>query len=57
MHCIMLLLGHIQLFYTLDHAEPEPGVQAEQPQGEGLTNLVGIKASIGASHPILDSYF
>jgi predicted amidohydrolase len=39
------------------HAEPEPGVQAEQAQAEGLTNLVWIKASSSASHPILDFYF
>jgi hypothetical protein len=36
--------------YMLDHAEPEPGVQAEQPQAEGLTNLVWIKASPGKSN-------
>jgi hypothetical protein len=25
--------------YTLDHAEPESGVQVEQPQDEDFTNL------------------
>jgi hypothetical protein len=44
---------HIQV----DHVEPELGVQAEKAQAEGLTNLVWIKASSGASHPILDFYF
>jgi hypothetical protein len=40
MHCIILLLAHIRLFYTLDHAEPEPEVQVEQAQAEVVTNLV-----------------
>jgi hypothetical protein len=35
-----LLLAHIRLFYTLDHAEPGQGVQAEQAQAEEITNLV-----------------
>jgi hypothetical protein len=48
MHCIILLLAHMRLFYTLDHAEPELGVQAEQAQAEGLTNLVWIKTIPGA---------
>jgi hypothetical protein len=48
MHRIILLLAHIRLYYTLDHNEPKPGVQAEQAQVEGLTNLVWIKASPGA---------
>jgi hypothetical protein len=41
----------------LDHAELEPGVQAEQAQAEVFTNLVWIKASPRASHQILDFYF
>jgi hypothetical protein len=59
MHCIILLLAHIQLFYTLDHAEPEPKVQVEQAQVEGLINLVWIKASLGAliNAPCLLLYF
>jgi hypothetical protein len=57
MHRIILLLVHIRLFYTLDHTEPKSGIQAEQAQAESLTNLVWIKASPGASHPILDFYF
>jgi hypothetical protein len=57
MHRIILLLAHIRLFYTLDHTEPKSGIQAEQAQAESLTNLVWIKASPGASHPILDFYF
>jgi hypothetical protein len=50
MHFIILLLAHLQLFYTLDHAEPKPGAQAEQAQAEEFTNLVWIKAYPGASH-------
>jgi hypothetical protein len=46
--------------------KPEPGVQVEQvqkayggPQVPGYedTNIVVIKASPGASHPILNFYF
>jgi hypothetical protein len=57
MHCIILLLAHIRLFYTLDHAELKPEAQAEQAQAEEFTNLVCIKASPGTSHSILDFYF
>jgi hypothetical protein len=39
MHCIIWLLAHIRLFYTLDHTEPKSGVQAEQAQAEVITNL------------------
>jgi hypothetical protein len=39
MHCIILLLAHTQLFYTLDHVESKQEVQAEQAQAEDLTNL------------------
>jgi hypothetical protein len=39
MHHIILLLAHIRLFYTLDHAELKPRVQAEQAQVEAITNL------------------
>jgi hypothetical protein len=41
MHCIMLALAHIWLFYKLDqvHTEPESEVQAEQAQVEAITNL------------------
>jgi hypothetical protein len=38
MHCIILLVAHL-CSYTLDHAEPELEVQAEQDQAEDLTNL------------------
>jgi hypothetical protein len=37
-HCIIYLLPHIRSF-TLDHVEPEPGVQVEQAQAEDFTNL------------------
>jgi hypothetical protein len=40
MHCIILLLAHIRLFYMLDHVEPEPKVQVEQAQAQVVTNLV-----------------
>jgi hypothetical protein len=40
MHCIILLLAHTWLFYMLDQAESDPGVQVEQAQAEDLTNLV-----------------
>jgi hypothetical protein len=40
MHCIILLLAYIWLFYKLDHAEPKPGAQAEQAQAEEFTNLI-----------------
>jgi hypothetical protein len=39
MHCIIWLLAHIRLFYTLDHIELKSGVQAEQAQAEVITNL------------------
>jgi hypothetical protein len=40
-HCIMLTLAHIQLFYVLDqvYAKPELEVQAEQARFEAITNL------------------
>jgi hypothetical protein len=51
-HCIMLTLAHIQLFYLLDrvHAEPESEVPAEEAQGEAITNLALVKASPDASN-------
>jgi hypothetical protein len=39
MHCIISTLAHIQLFYTLDHAELESEVQTEQAQVNAFTNL------------------
>jgi hypothetical protein len=52
MHCTILLSTHSCAF-TLDNAEPELEVQAEQAQVEDPTNLVWIKASPDASnnHP------
>jgi hypothetical protein len=37
--------------------EPKPGVQKEQAQAKGLTNLDWIKTSPGAPHSILDFYY
>jgi hypothetical protein len=39
MHYIILLLAHIRLFYTLDHAEPKQEVHVEQAQVKEFTNL------------------
>jgi hypothetical protein len=39
MHCTIMLLAHIWLIYTLDHAEPNLKVQAKQAQVEELTKL------------------
>jgi hypothetical protein len=39
MHCIIMLLAHIWLVYTLDHMEPELGEPTEQVQAEDLANL------------------
>jgi hypothetical protein len=50
----------------VDHAEPESEFRAEQVQGVfggpqasscEDANIVVIKASLSASHPILDFYF
>jgi hypothetical protein len=43
--------------YTLGPAESELEEPTEQVHVEGFTNLVWIKASPGASHPILGFYF
>jgi hypothetical protein len=55
MHCIMLPLAHVQLFYALDqvHVEPESEAQAEQAQVEAITNLDLDQGK----PPILDFYF
>jgi hypothetical protein len=64
MHCTISLLAHAYS-YMLDHAEPESEFQAEQVQGVfggphasscKDANIVVIKASHSASHPILDFY-
>jgi hypothetical protein len=39
MHYIILLLAHIRLFHTLDHAEPKQEVHVEQAQVKEFTNL------------------
>jgi hypothetical protein len=39
MHCTIMLLAHIWLICTLDHAELNFEVQAEQAQVKELTNL------------------
>ncbi len=64
--CIALFnCGHL-LHIRVDHAEPESEFQAEQvqwvfggPQASSCedANIVVIKASPDASHPILDFYF
>jgi hypothetical protein len=52
MHCNFIL--HYVIFgspmHTLDHAELESEVQAEQAQVQDPTNQDWIKASLGASH-------
>jgi hypothetical protein len=59
-------MHHMRLFYTLDHAEPQTEIQAEQvqwvfrgPQASSCddANIVVIKANPGTSHPIIDFYF
>jgi hypothetical protein len=60
MFCIIIdlaphVLCHVALssymtFYTLDHVEPESGVQAEQTQDEAISNLVLDQGKPGAFH-------
>jgi hypothetical protein len=64
--CIALFnCGHL-LHILVDHEEPKSEIQAEQvqcvvggPQASSCedANIVMIKASTSASHPILDFYF
>jgi hypothetical protein len=55
-----------KIAYVIDHVEPEPEIKKEQVKGvfRGAqassckdANIFVIKASLGASHPILEFYF
>jgi hypothetical protein len=65
MHCTMSISPHVCAF-AIDHVEPESEIKKEQVQGTfggpqasscKDANIVEMKASPGASHPILDFYF
>jgi hypothetical protein len=52
MHCTITVLAHMYLIYPLRHVyvEPECEERTEQAQAKDLTNLVWIKANLGASN-------
>jgi hypothetical protein len=65
MHCTMSISTYV-CAYAINHVEPEPEIKKEQVQGvfggpqassNKDANIVMIKTSPGASHPILDFYF
>jgi hypothetical protein len=62
MHCTMSILAHV-CAYAIDHVKPEPEIKKEHVQwafGGAQSssckeaNIVVIKTSPDASHPILD---
>jgi hypothetical protein len=66
MHCTMLILACV-CAYAIDHVEPESKIKRSKFEGcsevhkQALgckdANIIDIKASSSASHPILDFYF